>query len=167
MTLNYEEETSITKELGESAEALARMVILAGLELTHCPYEAQVNLLVTDSENIRQMNLEYRQIDSPTDVLSFPMQEFEHPADFSAFREGDYSVFDPASGELMLGDIVVNAQRVSQQAKEYGHSQKREFAFLIAHSLLHLVGYDHMEEEERLEMEDQQRRIMEMVRIPR
>ena len=67
----------------------------------------------------------------------------------------------------MLGDIVVNAQRVAQQAKEYGHSQKREYAFLIAHSLLHLVGYDHMEEEERLEMEDQQRRIMEMVRIPR
>ena len=113
------------------------------------------------------MNLEYRQIDSATDVLSFPMQEFDHPADFSAFREGDYSVFDPASGELMLGDIVVNAQRVAQQAEEYGHSQKREYAFLIAHSLLHLVGYDHMEEEERLEMEDQQRRIMEMVRIPR
>ena len=113
------------------------------------------------------MNLEYRQIDSATDVLSFPMQEFDHPADFSTFREGDYSVFDPASGELMLGDIVVNAQRVAQQAEEYGHSQKREYAFLIAHSLLHLVGYDHMEEEERLEMEDQQRRIMEMVRIPR
>ena len=124
-----------------------------------------MNLLVTDSESIRQMNLEYRQIDSATDVLSFPMQEFDHPADFSAFREGDYSVFDPASGELMLGDIVVNAQRVAQQAEEYGHSQKREYAFLIAHSLLHLVGYDHMEEEERLEMEDQQRRIMEMVRI--
>ena len=67
----------------------------------------------------------------------------------------------------MLGDIVVNAERVSQQAEEYGHSQKREFAFLIAHSLLHLVGYDHMEEEERLEMEDQQKKIMEMVRIPR
>ena len=67
----------------------------------------------------------------------------------------------------MLGDIVVNAQRVAQQAEEYGHSQKREYAFLIAHSLLHLVGYDHMEEEERLEMEDQQRKIMEMVRIPR
>ena len=113
------------------------------------------------------MNLEYRQIDSATDVLSFPMQEFDHPGDFSVFREGDYSVFDPASGELMLGDIVVNAQRVAQQAKEYGHSQIREYAFLIAHSLLHLVGYDHMEEEERLEMEDQQRRIMEMVRIPR
>ena len=126
-----------------------------------------MNLLVTDSENIRQMNLEYRQIDSPTDVLSFPMQEFDHPADFSAFREGDYSVFDPASGELMLGDIVVNSERVAQQAREYGHSQKREFAFLIAHSLLHLVGYDHMEEEERLEMEDQQKRIMELVRIPR
>ena len=160
-------DTEVESRLGFDIEELGMQIAEAVLDAEACPYEAQVNLLVTDSESIRQMNLDYRQIDSPTDVLSFPMQEFDHPADFSAFREGDYSVFDPASGELMLGDIVINAERVSQQAEEYGHSQKREFAFLIAHSLLHLVGYDHMEEEERLEMEDQQRRIMEMVRIPR
>ena len=167
MTLNFEKETPITPDLGESAEDLAGRVIRAGLEETGCPFDVQVNLLITDDESIREMNLAYRNMDSPTDVLSFPMQEFDHPADFGSFSEGAAGVFDPESGEFLLGDIVISAQRVISQAMEYGHSQKREFAFLIAHSLLHLVGYDHMEEEERLEMEDQQRRIMEMVRIPR
>ena len=167
MTLIFEKETEITPELGESEEALARRVIRAGLEETGCPFEVQVNLLITDSEKIRTMNREFRQIDSPTDVLSFPMQEFSSPGDFSAFQESDCSVFDPGSGELMLGDIVINAERVISQAKEYGHSQKREYAFLIAHSLLHLVGFDHMEEEEQKQMEAYQTRIMDRVRIPR
>ena len=126
-----------------------------------------MNLLVTDDENIRKMNLEFRDVDLATDVLSFPMQEFRTSADYGSFQKGDPDVFDPESGELMLGDIVINAQRVISQAEEYGHSQKREYAFLIAHSLLHLVGFDHMEEEERLLMEEHQRRIMEMVRILR
>lgn len=142
-------------------------VIRAGLEETGCPFEVQVNLLVTDSEQIQKMNLEFRKIDQPTDVLSFPMQEFESPADFSSFEKSDYRSFDPGSGEFLLGDIVVNADRVATQAKEYGHSMKREFAFLVAHSLLHLVGFDHMEEDERTEMETHQKKIMEMVRIPR
>lgn len=142
-------------------------MIRAGLEETGCPYEVQVNLLVTDDENIRKMNLEFRQIDAPTDVLSFPMQEYPAPADFSAFQGGDFDVFDPDTGELMLGDIVINAQRVISQAEEYGHSRRREFAFLTAHSLLHLTGFDHMEEQEREEMEEYQRRIMEKVGIPR
>ena len=159
MTLNYEKETEITPNLGESAEDLARRVILAGLEETRCPFDVQVSLLITDNDNIREMNRSFRQIDAPTDVLSFPLQEFEQPA--------GCSVFDPESGQLMLGDIVINAQRVISQAEEYGHSQKREYAFLIAHSLLHLVGFDHMEEEERLQMEEHQRRIMEMTGISR
>ncbi len=127
----------------------------------------QVSLLITDNDNIREMNRSFRQIDAPTDVLSFPLQEFEQPAGFDTFERGDCSVFDPESGQLMLGDIVINAQRVISQAEEYGHSQKREYAFLIAHSLLHLVGFDHMEEEERLQMEEHQRRIMEMTGISR
>lgn len=126
-----------------------------------------MNLLITDGIQIREMNRSYRQIDEVTDVLSFPMQEYPSPGDFSAFTKNDCSVFDPESGELLLGDIVINAERVISQAEEYGHSQKREYAFLIAHSLLHLVGFDHMEEEERREMEEHQKRIMEMVRIPR
>lgn len=167
MTLNIEKETDTALDLGETQEALAERVVRAGLEESRCPYDCQVNLLVTDSESIRIMNRDFRQVDSPTDVLSFPMQEFPAPADFSAFKENDCSSFDPETGELILGDIVLNAERVILQAEEYGHSQKREFAFLIAHSLLHLIGYDHMREDERIQMEEHQRRIMEMTGIPR
>ena len=113
------------------------------------------------------MNLEYRQIDSATDVLSFPMQEFDHPADFSAFREGDYSVFDPSSGELMLGDIIISVEKCKEQAAEYGHSVLREYSFLIVHSMLHLFGYDHMEDDEREVMEQKQREILDSAGIYR
>lgn len=167
MTLNFEKETDIRLDLGESEEALAERVITAGLEIIHCPFDAQVNLLVTDSENIRRMNLEFRQIDAPTDVLSFPMQNYPAPADFSEFNESDWDAFDPQTHELLLGDIVINAERVISQAAEYGHSQKREYAFLIAHSLLHLTGFDHMLDEEREEMESFQRKIMDHLAIGR
>lgn len=126
-----------------------------------------MNLLITDSEQIRRLNLQFRGIDAPTDVLSFPMQDYPAPADFRAFCENDFSAFDPETKELMLGDIVLNAERVISQAEEYGHSQTREYAFLIVHSLLHLVGYDHMEEDERTQMEECQRQVMELLKLPR
>ena len=112
------------------------------------------------------MNLEQRGIDRPTDVLSFPMIEYDAPGDFSVIDEETGDAFNPETGELMLGDIVISKEKVLSQAEEYGHSPKREYAFLIAHSMLHLFGYDHMEEEERAEMEAQ-RAIMEKVGIPR
>lgn len=168
MTLNYENETDAVLDLQqESAEALARRVIEAGLDIVDCPYEAQVSLLITDDEGIREMNRQFRSIDAPTDVLSFPLQEYPAPGDFSQIDEEGSDEFDPDSGELLLGDIVINADRVISQAEEYGHSQKREYAFLIAHSILHLTGFDHMEEEEREQMEELQRRIMDAVQIPR
>ena len=127
----------------------------------------QVSLLITDNDNIREMNRSFRQIDAPTDVLSFPLQEFEQPAGFDTFERGDCSVFDPESGQLMLGDIVINAQRVISQAEEYGHSQKREYAFLIAHSLLHLVGFDHMVPEDEEKMTSMQNAILDSLGITR
>ena len=168
MTLNYENETDAVLDLQqESAEALARRVIEAGLDIVDCPYEAQVSLLITDDEGIREMNRQFRSIDAPTDVLSFPLQEYSAPGDFSQIDENGSDEFDPDSGELLLGDIVINVSRVISQAEEYGHSQKREYAFLIAHSILHLTGFDHMEEEEREQMEEFQKRIMNAVQIPR
>ena len=113
------------------------------------------------------MNLEQRGIDRPTDVLSFPMIEYDAPGDFSVIDEETGDAFNPETGELMLGDIVISKEKVLSQAEEYGHSPKREYAILIAHSMLHLFGYDHMEEEERAEMEAHQRAIMEKVGIPR
>ena len=132
-----------------------------------CPYEAQVNLLVTDSENIRQMNLEYRQIDSPTDVLSFPMFAYTVPAAFSETEAYKADAFDPESGHLLLGDIVISADRMAAQAEEYGHSLRREFAFLVAHSALHLIGYDHMTPEEEEVMMAKQEAVLTELHITR
>lgn len=164
MTLNFEEEGSLTLPL--ECENLARTVIEAALDYVGCPYEAEVSLLLTMNEEIRQMNQEFRGIDKATDVLSFPMVDYETAGEFGFLEEhGEY--FHPESGELLLGDIVISKEKVLSQAEEYGHSVKREYAFLIAHSMLHLTGYDHMEDDERLEMERMQREILEQLEILR
>ena len=164
MTLYIEDEGKGT--LPFDVKETAELIVETALEYEDCPYEAEVNLLLTDDEEIRIMNREHRQIDRATDVLSFPMLDYETPGDLSGIEEqGD--AFNPESGELMLGDIVISKERVIAQAEEYGHSVRREYAFLIAHSMLHLLGYDHMEEEERRLMEDRQRGIMDKAEIPR
>ena len=165
MSLFIEEEGGTA--LPFDVEETARLVVEAALELENCPYEAEVNLLLTTDKEIHRMNMEFRQIDRPTDVLSFPMIEYEMPGDFSGIREESDDLFDPESGELLLGDIVMSKDKVMFQAEQYGHSPRREYAFLIAHSMLHLFGYDHMEDDERRIMEERQRRIMEKVHILR
>ena len=102
-------------------------------------------MTLTDNEGIHAINKEYRQIDRPTDVLSFPMLSYETPGDFSFLSDENEDDFNPDTGEVMLGDIIISVDKVKEQALEYGHSEKREFAFLITHSMLHLFGYDHME----------------------
>lgn len=164
MALFFEEEGSLRLPL--PCEELAREVVDAALNYVGCPYEAQVNLLLTTDEQIHEMNRQFRGIDRPTDVLSFPMVEYEAPGEFG-FLEDEEDCFDPESGELVLGDIVISKERVLEQAAAYGHSPKREFAFLIAHSVLHLTGYDHIGEEERLVMEQKQREILEQLGILR
>ncbi|MCI8355363.1 MAG: rRNA maturation RNase YbeY [Lachnospiraceae bacterium] len=137
------------------------------LDSENCPYEAQVNLLVTDNEGIREYNRQYRNMDSSTDVLSFPMLPFETEADFGLVEGHEADYFDPETGELLLGDIIISADKVTEQAEKYGHSAKREFAFLAAHSLLHLCGYDHMETEEAKVMERKQEEVLGRLSITR
>ena len=146
MTLFYEEEGAL--KLPFDCQTLAREVINGALEYIHCPYEVQVNLLLTMNDEIHEMNRDFRNIDRATDVLSFPMLEYETPGDFSHF-ESEEDCFDPETGELLLGDIVISKEN------------------LIAHSVLHLSGYDHMEEEERIEMETLQREILNELNILR
>lgn len=160
-----EEEGSIRLPL-DTQETAAR-VIEKALEYEGCPYEAEVNLLLTTDSEIQAMNRSFRGIDAPTDVLSFPLVEYDTPGDFSKAEECVEEMFDPESGELLLGDIVISKDRVLKQAQDYGHSPKREFAFLIAHSMLHLFGYDHMADDERAVMEQKQREILEQVGILR
>ena len=164
MTMQIDYETE--RELGIDYEALAVKVADKVLEMEECPYDAQVNLVLTDNEEIKRVNTEFRDIQAPTDVLSFPMIPFETPADYGIVEE-DESYFDLDTDELLLGDIMISVDKVFAQAEEYGHSLLREFSFLVVHSLLHLFGYDHMEEDERAEMEEKQREIMKKLQILR
>lgn len=168
MTFYVESEISDeTKKLPFDAEAVAGEVIGAALEYEKCPYEVTVNVLLSDNERIHALNKQFRETDRPTDVLSFPNVNYEKPADFEGIEEDEADYFDPESGELYLGDIVISVDKVFEQAEEYGHSVKREYAFLLAHSMLHLLGYDHMETAEALTMEQKQEEILNRLGITR
>lgn len=164
MTLLFEEEGELSLPL--ECEELAKKVIEAAVDYEECPYETEVNLLLTMNDEIHEMNRQFRGIDRPTDVLSFPMVDYEEPGKFD-FLEEAMEYFNPETGELMLGDIVISKEKVIAQAEEYGHSTQREYAFLIAHSMLHLFGYDHMVEDERAVMEQKQKEILEQLQILR
>ena len=138
---------------------IATNVIKEAENFVDCPYDCEVNLLITDNDEIQSLNKETRDIDSATDVLSFPALEYDKPADFSKVEENDFN-FNPESGELVLGDIIISYDKVIEQSKEYNHSETREFAFLVAHSMLHLFGYDHMNDDERKSMETDQESIL-------
>lgn len=159
MTINIEYEAE--KELGIPYKEIIENVVLESLDYVECPYEAEVNVIITDNQEIQAINKEHRQIDAPTDVLSFPLVDYDTPADFDHVEDYVEDYFDPDTGELLLGDIVVSVDKVEEQAEKYGHSTTRELAFLIAHSMLHLCGYDHMDDDERLEMEAKQSEILE------
>lgn len=166
MTLVFENEGNY--DLGFDPEAIAVEVMEQVLTQENCPYEAEAELILTDGETIRRMNREFREIDRETDVLSFPMTAFPSPAsyEFLETEEGDDS-FHPETGELLLGDIVISVPQARRQAKEYGHSLKREYAFLVAHSMLHLLGYDHMTPEEAEVMEKKQEEALQTLGITR
>lgn len=165
MTLEIEYETETRLEL--PAEEIITQVVKEALRYENCPYDIELNVLLTDNAAIQKINFEQRNIDAPTDVLSFPMIEYETPADFSVVEEQVEDSFNPETGELLLGDIVISVDKVLEQAESYGHSARRELAFLVAHSMLHLFGYDHMEDEERLVMEKKQREILHHLSIER
>lgn len=167
MTFYVEDECNAS--FGFSPEELAKKVAEAVLLQEKGPLEVSINLLLTDAEGIREFNRQYRGIDRETDVLSFPNLDFQTPASFAEIlteeHRADY--YDPDSEEWILGDIVLCCDRVFSQAEEYGHSVEREFAFLIAHSMLHLCGYDHMEEEEAKQMEARQEQVLNSLGITR
>lgn len=165
MTILFDEETAVSFDF--DYRALADEVIMAACDAEQCPYEIEVNLTLVDNNRIHQINREYRGIDRPTDVLSFPMQTYLTPADFSHAEDCVEENFNPDTGELLLGDIILSAEKVKEQAEAYGHSERREAAFLILHSMLHLFGYHHETEEERVAMEKRQRVILDGLGIMR
>ncbi|MBD5550586.1 MAG: rRNA maturation RNase YbeY [Lachnospiraceae bacterium] len=165
MTIYLENETEVQFDF--DTEETARLVAEKVLEQEQCPYEAVINILLTDDQGIRQFNHDFRDIDRPTDVLSFPNIAYEQPADFEHVEEEAADCFEPDTGELVLGDIIISVDKVKEQSMAYGHSEKREFAFLTAHSMLHLLGYDHMTEEEAATMEEKQEKALKALGITR
>jgi probable rRNA maturation factor len=148
-------------------ETVARSVAQEALEAEGCPYDCAISLTIVDNAGIRELNRDFRDIDRETDVLSFPNLEFETPGDFSVADNSESDCFDPDTGELVLGDIVISTEKVKEQAENYGHSTKREFAFLVAHSMFHLCGYDHMTEDEAGVMEEKQEAVLTKLGITR
>ncbi len=159
------------KKFDFSYEDVIRSVIDEALKYVSCPYKAEVNVTITDNETIHEINKEYRNVDSATDVLSFPGLEYVTAGDFKSIKselENNYEdYFNLDTDELMLGDIVVSVEKVYEQATKYGHSPLRELAFLVAHSMMHLFGYDHMTELEAKEMEGKQEEVLQRLGISR
>ncbi len=164
MTINIEEEVEVSFPF--DYKKLAEKVILAALDAEDFPFEAEIGLLLVSLKGIQEINCQQRNLDKPTDVLSFPMTAYEKPGDFANI-ERDEDNFNPDTGEAMLGDIVLCVDKVKEQAESFGHSEMREFSFLILHSMLHLFGYDHMTKEEAEEMEKKQREILDQMGISR
>ena len=147
---NEQEKLPLTYKL----KMLVRGAVEATLDLENYQNTAEVSITFTDNENIHKLNAKYRGVDRPTDVLSFPLFDYEGTSE------------EPPVDEMMnmLGDIVISLERAAEQAEEFGHSFEREVAFLTAHSMLHLLGYDHeLGEEEDREMREKQNAVMDML----
>ena len=120
--------------------ALIRRTIRTALAAEGLTAPCEVDVLLTDDDGIHQINRDMRQVDRPTDVLSFP--EFDlRPGELPAPEDAD-----PGTGLVPLGDMVISMEHVAAQAREYGHSKRRELSYLVTHSVLHLLGYDHLDE---------------------
>ena len=128
---------------------LIRRSVIATLDCEGYENDCEISVTLTDNEGIHALNKQYRNIDAPTDVLSFPLVEYENTEE------------PPVDEATMLGDIVISLERAEEQAEEFGHSFEREVSFLTVHSMLHLLGYDHVNsDEEEAEMREHQRVVM-------
>ena len=144
---------------------LLTRVITAALEAENVPIPCGVDVLLTTDEGIREINLEQREIDAATDVLSFPMLELTPGVPPTGQEEDE---LDPETGLCPLGDMVISVERAQEQAKEFGHSVQREIAYLAVHSVLHLLGYDHLDEGPmKAQMREREEAIMSVLGLER
>lgn len=157
--INIENEQKLM-EVTEEMETLLESVVKEALEYEDVQEDCEVNILLTDNESIREINKEQRNIDSATDVLSFP---------YLMIEDGEILVSeeDYYDGYLQLGDIVISLERAREQSEEFGHSFEREVGFLTCHSILHLLGYDHEEESEREVMRQKEEAVLELLSLTR
>ncbi len=156
--LNQQDKYKANKQLKD----LIKSCSLATLKYMGFRTDTEISVVLTDNEGIKALNNMHRQIDSATDVLSFPMFEYDENGEIIE----DYAEFNE-KGELVLGDIVISLERAYEQAVEYGHSPEREVGFLTVHSMLHLLGFDHMTKDDENEMFGYQREILEDLGLTR
>jgi len=157
----YRKKRGIIKD--KASEKAIRDAIRTTLREEGFPFSAEVSVSVTDDEGIREINSAHRGIDRPTDVLSFPMCEFQNGKPAEDLR----ALFD-TEGAVFLGDIVLSAERAQAQAEEYGHGILREFGFLTVHSMLHLLGYDHERgDEDTALMRKREEEILSLMNLSR
>lgn len=124
-------------------------------------FSVLLTVTVTDNETIRQVNREQRDMDKPTDVLSFPMLFYKEPEVLAEpLKEYDY---DPESGLVVLGDLMLSHEKIAEQAEEYGHTYQRELCYLTLHGLLHLFGYDHMVDSDKVIMRAREKEILSKI----
>ncbi|WP_313756365.1 rRNA maturation RNase YbeY [Tissierella sp.] len=141
---NRQDKVQIEEEINIIIEKVAREV----LSLENASLDCEISVSFVDNEEIRELNREYRGVDKDTDVLSFPMED-------------EFVV----EGLILLGDIIISLERALEQSKDFGHSLYREVAYLTAHSIFHLLGYDHMDEEEKNIMREKEKEVMKRLRI--
>lgn len=165
MTVYFEDEVLLSFDFDVKKQL--NTVISFVTDYVRCPYDVEVSVTMVDKAAICGVNEEFRGVQRETDVLSFPMMEYDAPADFDGPSFRNSMTVSPETGELMLGDIMLCSEVIREQAEEYGHSELREFSFLVVHSMLHLFGYDHIVEQDRLQMEEEQRKIMNTLGISR
>lgn len=149
---------------GDGTAKLIRLAAKAAFARFDYPFDGQVTVTITDDAGIREYNREYRRIDSATDVLSFPLNDFYRGVPGEELGE----LMDPVSCSVPLGDMIISIQRAREQAREYGHGLARECAYLTVHSMLHLLGYDHVDEgEEKAAMREQEEAILALLGLSR
>lgn len=156
--LNQQDKFKVTNEI----KALIKKCALAALKYMEFRTDVEISVVLTDNDEIRTLNNMHRSIDRATDVLSFPMFEYDENGEIIE----DYAEFNEM-GDILLGDIVISLERADEQAKEYGHSFEREVGFLTVHSMLHLLGYDHMTPEDEEEMFGYQTEILNEIGLVR
>lgn len=140
---------------GIDLEDIVKKCAEKAFELENVGFDTEISVTLTDNEEIRRINAEYRNVDRETDVLSFPQFDFETP---SLFDEDELFLDE---GAVMLGDIVLSKNKIYEQAEEYGHGTLRETAYLTVHSLMHLLGYDHMEDGEKAVMRRHEEAVLD------
>lgn len=165
--INIENEQNLI-ELDEKLIEAISDTIRYTLENQGVSYEGEVSVLLVDNETIRGINRDTRDIDKATDVLSFPMIDYEPGKTYrELYKNHKFGVEYFDGDALVFGDVVLSIEKAIEQAEEYGHSIKREVCYLVIHSVLHLLGYDHMDEYDKIKMRTEEEKILNALEITR